>query len=572
MFGGRRVSPAAPGPVRTEITAPQSGAGDSHARAPHFRPAPSPVVVDSETLDEARRVLDDLRVHLAELDRREQSLNGQLTLLDREQRSLRQQTQQLADDSREIQQALDAREQRLIEREVSAVQLVRAADQRQAALDEQLADIERRRAELQDFIAAELVDERRQLAERMDDVDARQAELDRQRARLEAEVRAGFAQQEQQLDDQRSKLDALQTEIDRQRAAFRAEVTAEIAEEREQLAAEQAEFVRQRAEYADEVSRRDAARDQEIAEHAALLAQMRAEQLVDVEARDVQVGQREVDLVKRTRFQEEHLVRLRAGIEARQADLERARAALGVWKANVEVAVRQRLSHLRKYRDLLDRRESDCEAAWQALAEARRQQEATLETLRQNIIVDQQALEAQQHAAAGDLRRHADLLRLREQEVERRGARIDQLRDDLERRRQLIAAREADLQAAITWLSDQVGADEIATLLPQLEPAAAIPDLPVDDQRREIADAERQLSQWQHELQREREVFAQMIADREQRLRNRESAVGRQFELLATREAALQSERLRDRAEREQTFAILESLVEQIEQRLHTAT
>jgi hypothetical protein len=298
---------------------------------------------------------------------------------------------------------------------------------------------------------------------------------------------------------------------------------------------------------------------------------MRAEQLADVEARELQVGQREVDLVKRTRFQEEHLVRLRAAIEAKQSDLERARAALSVWSADVEATVRQRLSHLRKYRDLLDRRESDCNAAWDELADARQQQHATLETLRQNVIADQQALEEHQRAVAGDLRRHADLLRLREQEVERRGARIDQLRDDLDRRQQLIVAREADLQTAVTWLSDHVGANEVAALLPHLEPRV-IPEPVVDDQRREIADAERQLSQWQHELQREREAVAQMIADREQRLRARESTLGRQYEQLANREAALQSAQLRDRTEREQTFAILESLVEQIEQRLHTAT
>jgi hypothetical protein len=297
---------------------------------------------------------------------------------------------------------------------------------------------------------------------------------------------------------------------------------------------------------------------------------MRAEQLAEVEAREAQVGQHEVDLVKRARFQEEHLFRLRAGIEAKQSELERARASLAVWNADVESTVRQRLAHLRKYRDLLERRESDCEAAWQALADARRQQQATLETLRQNSIADQQALESHQQAVAGDLRRHADLLRLREQEVERRGARIDQLRDDLDRRQQVVAAREADLQTAVAWLSDHVGPDQVATLLPHLEPAA-IPEPVVDDRRREIADAERQLSQWQHELQREREAFAQIIADREQRLRAREATLGRQCEQLAAREAALQSEQLRDRTEREQTFVLLESLVDQIEQRLRGA-
>lgn len=609
LFGGRRGTSAAPGSIRVEPAVARTGTGDSHARTPHFRPAPG---ADAETLDEARQILDDLRVHLAELDRREQSLNSQLSLLDREQRALRLQSQKLADDRREIQQVLEEREQRVTDRETAAAELVLAADERQAALDEQLAEIEQKRARLKDDVAAELAAEHQRLAARLNDVDQQRSEIEEQRARLQDDVAAELAEQHRQLAVRQNELNLVRIGIEQQRARLKDDVAAELAAERQRLAAgrdeidqlrgeleqrrvqleddvraglaqehaelddrgrefesRQAGFDRERAEFAAEIAHRESLREQEIAEHAALLSQMRAEQLADVEAREAQVGQREVDLVKRARFQEDHLVRLRSGIEAKQAELERARASLAVWNADVESTVRQRLSHLRKYRDLLDRRESECESAWQALADARRQQHATLETLRQNIVADQQALEAHQQAVTGDLRRHADLLRLREQEVERRGARIDQLRDDLDRRQQLIAARETDLQTTISWLSDHVGPDEVSALLPHLEPTT-IPEPVVNDQRREIADAERQLSQWQHELQREREAFAQLIADREQRLRAREATLGRQYEQLAACEATLQNEQLRDRTEREQTFNLLEALVDQIEQRLYT--
>jgi chromosome segregation ATPase len=576
MFGGRRGTSAAPGSIRVEPAAARTGAGDSHARTPHFRPAPAPGA-DAETLDEARQILEDLRVHLAELDRREQSLNSQLSLLEREQRALRLQSQKLADDSREIQQVLEEREQRLTDRETAAADLVLATDERQASLDEQLADIERQRAQLKDLVATELIDEHQRLANRLQEVEQARLEIEQQRARLKGELAAEVADEHRQLAARQNELDLVQIGLEQERARLEEDVRAGLAHEQRalddrsrELDLRQTEFEQKNSVFAAEIARRESLREQEIAEHAALLAQMRAEQLAEVEARESQVSQREVDLVKRARFQEDHLIRLRSGIEAKQAELERDRASLAVWNTEVESTVRQRLSHLRKYRDLLDRRESDCESAWQALADARQQQQAKLETLRQNIIADQQALEAHQQTTTGDLRRHADLLRLREQEVERRGARIDQLRDDLDRRQQLIAAREADLHAAVNWLSDHVGADEVATLLPYLEPAA-IPEPVVDDQRREIADAERQLSQWQHELQRDREAFAQMIADREQRLRAREATLGRQYEQLATREATLQSEQLRDRTEREQTFVLLESLVDQIEQRLHNA-
>jgi len=613
IFGGRRGNSAAPGSIRVEPAAARTGTSDSHSRSPHFRPAPgTPPGADAETLDEARQIIDDLRIHLAELDRREQSLNGQLSQLDREQRNVRLQSQKLADDSREIQQLLEEREQRVTEREAAAEELILAADERQASLDEQLAEIERQKDRVKDLVAVELAAEQQRIAARENELDQQHSEIEQQRARLKDDVAAELADQYQELATRRSELNLVHIGIEQQRARLKDDIASELAAERRQLAAgrdeidqlrseleqrrdqleaevraslaaeqqaldelareldsRQISFDRERAEFAAEVARRESLREQEIAEHAALLAQMRAEQLAEVEAREAHVGQREVDLVKRARFQEDHLVRLRSTIEARQAELERTRASLAVWNAEVESTVRQRLSHLRRYRELLDRREAECETAWRSLADARQQQHASLDLLRQNVITDQQALEAHQQAVTGDLRRHADLLRLREQEVERRGARIDQLRDDLDRRQQLITAREADLQVAVNWLSDHVGPEELATLLPHLEPAS-IPEPAADDQRREIADAERQLSQWQHELQREREAFAQMIADREQRLRAREATLGRQYELLATREAALQSEQLRDRTEREQTFAVLESLVDQIEQRLRS--
>ena len=188
---------------------------------------------------------------------------------------------------------------------------------------------------------------------------------------------------------------------------------------------------------------------------------------------------------------------------------------------------------------------------------------AVLDELSRHVADEQSAFAEEQRALAGDIRRHADLLQLREQEVERRTVRIDQLSDELEFRQQRLAAREDAVREA----AEQLGEDAAGLLVPRDEDSA-IPGPDVAAQRAEIADARRQLAQWRQELHDQRESLGQLIADREERLHGREASLRRHLEQLVDREAALQEAQTRDRAEREQTYAVLESLVEQVEQRL----
>ncbi|MBL8849240.1 MAG: hypothetical protein JNG89_06130, partial [Planctomycetaceae bacterium] len=530
VLSGRRTPSPTTDRTRSDAAAP--GSTGSRIPAPHFRPAPA---VETASLEEARLVLEDLRVHLAELEQRELSLNSQLSALDREQRALRLQTQQFAADSAELQQILERREQELAGR--------------QEALDAQQAGIDRQRETLRAELFADVADARQEIDSGRAELLHDRAELEDEIARRRSEMDSAAAQLTVETIETKRALASQQSEIDRQRASLRAELLAELAEERRQLAADREELDQGRAELADELAQRLAGREQEITEHTALLAQLREEQLADVEIREADVTQREVDLVRRTKFQEEHLSRLRSAIEGKQADLERDRAAKAVWSAEVDASIRNRLSHLRKFRELLEGREGACDAAWQTLAEAQAQQQAMLVDLRLYVSDEQRALAEQQDAVAGDLRRHAELMRLREEELERRSARTDAFRDELARRHFDLAGRETALLGARDWLVDQIGPEAVQRLLPRDLPASPV-DSTADHHRREIADGERALADWQHELQRERAEFAQRTVDREERLRARESSLAWQWEQLTAREAALQAAQLRDRADR----------------------
>jgi chromosome segregation ATPase len=75
---------------------------------------------DEQALQHAGRILEHLRVQLAELDRREQNLNSQLSAMDQERRSLRLWSQQFTDDAERREEELRAREIKLAEREAAS--------------------------------------------------------------------------------------------------------------------------------------------------------------------------------------------------------------------------------------------------------------------------------------------------------------------------------------------------------------------------------------------------------------------------------------------------------------------
>ncbi|AMV20965.1 hypothetical protein [Planctomyces sp. SH-PL14] len=185
---------------------------------PRF-PVERPVRKDEQTLAQAGRVMEQLRLQLAELDRREETLNQQLATLDQESRSLKAWSQQFTEEADRRERELRATERRIVDRE-------QACDVQHTALSEKEQDLNRQRDELaaereamKESLERELYQERAKVVEAQqqfqDERTAAQEQLDERRAEIERlrEERLGPLDEREQTVERREQ-ELHQREID----------------------------------------------------------------------------------------------------------------------------------------------------------------------------------------------------------------------------------------------------------------------------------------------------------------------------------------------------------------------
>jgi hypothetical protein len=286
-------------------------------------------------------------------------------------------------------------------------------------------------------------------------------------------------------------------------------------------------------------------------------------------AREAAGARRALDLGKRARFQEDHLTRLRRTLEQTRRELEQQRQRQRVWAEQVETSIRLRLSQLRKLRSLIGQREDECRRNWEELAEWRWRQETLAAEQLEHLTEERHALDAERLAQSADVERQQDLLRLREQELERRAARLDRLREELERTHREALVQRAGMEEAWEQLMRQAGPEATAGLAESAR--GAVEDYvsqaasACDAQQRELLELAGRIEQQRAELQREREDLAQALDRREERLRGREHAFTRQVAQLTARERAWHQARLQAREERQAAEGLIRELLEHLE-------
>jgi chromosome segregation ATPase len=459
---------------------------------------------DAETLEEAGRILEHLRVHLAELDRREQNLNGQLTLLDQEQRTLRLRMQQLEEDYAEQTGLLAARETSVDEREA-------AVEQRDTASRELQTDLDRRESELSQA--------------------ADQLALDRER--LRSELSAELERERQQLAAERSRVDA----------------------DREQLAGEQTAWAERREleqnEFAQQLEslRRDRMQDLDSREAAV------AQREIDLEKRTRfhedhlarlrgSLEQTRRELEQQRQQQRVWAEQVEASIRLRLSQLRKLRSLIGQreddcqrnWDEVAEFRLQQETLAADE-RELLNEQR-------RALDSERQSQSADVERQQDLIRLREQELE----------RRAARLDRLRD-ELERTHREALVLRAGMEEAWTRLS-QQAGADAS-TGLSESArrAVDEYQSLAHGA----------CDARQREVQQLEQNVERQRAELQREREDLAQALCRREERLREREHAFSRQVAQFAARERAWHDARQQAREERQATEGLVRELLEHLE-------
>lgn len=160
---------------------------------------------DEQALQHAGRILEHLRTQLAELDRREQNLNSQLSSMDQERRSLRLWSQQFTEEAERREQEMRAREIQLAERESGFEAFAAQVESREKSLSAEWESIAAARAALKSELAHEIETERQELTENQRRLEIDSREFERQRAAFETE-------QALALENQRRELESLRTE------------------------------------------------------------------------------------------------------------------------------------------------------------------------------------------------------------------------------------------------------------------------------------------------------------------------------------------------------------------------
>jgi hypothetical protein len=260
---------------------------------------------------------------------------------------------------------------------------------------------------------------------------------------------------------------------------------------------------------------------------------------------------------------------LRATLEEALQDLERQRQRQRVWVEQVEGSIRLRLSQLRKFRSLVERREEECRRGWEDLTDTRRRLEQTEGAAQTQREAERAALDGERCTLAAETQRQQDLLRLREQELQRRGARLDYLREELEVMHRASLALRSEAEECWRRLTEQAGPDQAGALA---GPARRLVDeymaeaaASLATERQAVADARRELEVEQAESRRGRDELALALARREQRLRDREHALSRQTEQLAAREDEVAEARTAFREDRQAAEGLIRELLEHLE-------
>jgi len=362
----------------------------------------------------------------------------------------------------------------------------------------------------------------------LEELDRREANLNRQLVSFDNERRAMrlAAQQAEQQAEQRAELlnereqavAARENECQTQEAETLEQRTA-IAAAEETLASDRATFREQViGEFAAERESLEASKQSHDQREAAIAAG------------EASLAQQGIDLEKRTRFHEEHLNRLRREVAEQKSEVERERQRLRTWSNQVDDSIRFRLAHIRKFRDLLDRREQSLETEAEILREQRESMERDLARQHQEAAAEEAALIADSEKRQADFRSQQDLLTLHSENLEGRRQRLDKMRDELDQSHQdaleLRMAAE-QVHAEVVQATDaQAAQDRIQAARESLFEYYRDLRESLTQRRQEADDAQRSLQAKRDEFHAERDAQIQRIAEREQQisLRERQSA------------------------------------------------
>ena len=181
-------------------------------------------LADHEILLQASQIAEHQRNQYAELDRREQSLNEQLSRLDQEQRQQRFREQDFENKILSREEELKRREVEFGSRVEACQTLVDDLERQEKTLDDSRQELEAKKAHLREDLQKELVEEKRTLCQLQNEYEQKNEQLQLRIQQIEAERIDALKKIDQQLEDERAKLhEDLLSELETERASVKKE-------------------------------------------------------------------------------------------------------------------------------------------------------------------------------------------------------------------------------------------------------------------------------------------------------------------------------------------------------------
>lgn len=489
---------------------------------------------------------------------------------------LRQQLTAAEDKLKQRGDQLDQRGQQLDQRSNDLDQRGHELDERSQRLDQERADFERRRENLKAELFAELDAERKSLQ------DAREA-ADRQRAELSAEQQRLQREQQQVLDELRAEIEAERETLKSQVAA---DVEVEYAEQltlieawKQQRDREQAEIEQQRLETQDFIdrsqeelakSRREQSErlENERREHEQKLLSELTEVSSERESKLEQLRQEETVLKNRLRFQFDHLTAARKQLEQELNTLNRDQQKFRAHEEQARTLLMLRSRQLQYFRLLLEEREQSVEREQRLLSKTRANQDRELLKEREHLRVEQAAWKSEQELQKAELERQRELLNQHAQNLDTRKNRLEQLRQELEstHRENLeirMAVEEAWAQMAQST-DEQFAQQRVEDARRGLSQHFKHLHETIEQQRRELSEAQQLLDQQKAEFREERQTLTIWVSERDEAIRRREEQLTERADAVAEQQDSWHQSRDRWVRERTEAEEIIRGLLLQL--------
>ncbi len=567
----------------------------------------------SDRVAQANHVLAHLQAQLAELDRREQHLNQQLSTLLEQQRltqreaersqakvlelnqleaallkdradlelreaqlkaredKLALQREQFSNDKSEFETSQTLREQahrkasqELAERELRVGQQELETRRGHTELDKLQVEVQRSQ---QDCAATQtqLADEQSQLQIRIAEFEEQSAKAntslsDRARAATDLDKELDLrlvtiSAKEKELTQLQRDLKEKQDKLDQDRRSLKEEIGKEVLAEREGVVHALHQIKLQMTAHDNRVLEWEAKVKATEAAQADQLHALRKEKLSGLDQREKELQRREIDVEKRKVFHESHLDKVRIDLQRKKVELERERQQHRVWSEQVEQSIRMRLTHMRRFRDLVGQREQALQDEQIAFHKTRVSTETALAKLRERLLHERDTWTQQ---------RSADLQRLtkRDQNLDQQFENIHKTRLELDQIRLELKSGLANFVESLPTSNDlnALEAD-------QLEMSQHFHSLlqVVGRQCDELENAQLQFSKRQQKIREEGNALANWIQEKENHLEVCESQIQADVETLKLQEQLWQAARDQWNTDRLQAEAVIRELVIQLE-------